>query len=108
MSDHWAALGGTCSARFEPLRELFSAKLASGEDLGASVAVNIAGRAAVRDREALGHALPTAAFERDGRPAYFVMRQLRRTALRARMGRKVHFGDFSGSRPTAQAAHERS
>src|SRR5947209_4196734 len=41
MSDHPAALGGTCSARFDPVRELFAAKLESGEDLGASLAVNI-------------------------------------------------------------------
>ena len=41
MSNHPAPLGGTCSARFEPLRELFASKLESGEDLGASVAVNI-------------------------------------------------------------------
>ena len=41
MSEHPIALGGTCSARFEPLRELFAAKLASGEDLGASLVVNI-------------------------------------------------------------------
>src|SRR5262245_55451501 len=40
MSDHMTPLGGTCSARFDPLRELFTAKLESGEDLGASVAVN--------------------------------------------------------------------
>jgi CubicO group peptidase (beta-lactamase class C family) len=33
-------MGGTCSARFDPLRELFAAKLESGEDLGASLAVN--------------------------------------------------------------------
>jgi CubicO group peptidase (beta-lactamase class C family) len=44
MSDHLTPLGGTCSARFEPLRELFAAKLKSGEDLGASVAVNIDGK----------------------------------------------------------------
>lgn len=43
MSDHPTPLGGTCSNRFEPLRELFAAKLESGEDLGASVAVNIDG-----------------------------------------------------------------
>ncbi len=41
MRDHPTALGGTCSARFDPLRELFAAKLESGEDLGASLAVNI-------------------------------------------------------------------
>ncbi len=47
MSDHSTALGGTCSARFEPLRELFAAKLESGEDLGASLAVNIDGEMVV-------------------------------------------------------------
>jgi hypothetical protein len=41
MSDHSTALGGTCRARFDPLRELFAAKLESGEDLGASLVVNI-------------------------------------------------------------------
>src|SRR5438309_11922611 len=45
--DHPTALGGTCSARFDPLRELFAAKLESGEDLGASVAVNIDGEMVV-------------------------------------------------------------
>ena len=39
MSDQLTPLGGTCSARFDPLRELFAAKLESGEDLGASVAL---------------------------------------------------------------------
>jgi CubicO group peptidase (beta-lactamase class C family) len=43
MSDHPTPLGGTCSARFDPLRELFAAKLKSGEDLGASLCVNIDG-----------------------------------------------------------------
>ena len=47
MSDHLTPLGGTCNARFEPLRELFAATLESGEDLGASVAVNIDGEAVV-------------------------------------------------------------
>ena len=47
MSDHPTPLGGTCSARFEPLRELFAAKLESGEDLGASLAVNIDGEMVV-------------------------------------------------------------
>src|SRR6478672_2764731 len=47
MSDHSTALGGTCSARFDPLRELFAAKLESGEDLGASLAVNIDGEMVV-------------------------------------------------------------
>src|SRR4051794_169772 len=47
MSNHSTPLSGTCSACFEPLRELFAAKLASGEDLGASVAVNIDGEMVV-------------------------------------------------------------
>ena len=47
MSDHATALGGTCSARFDPLRELFAAKLESGEDLGASLAVDIDGELVV-------------------------------------------------------------
>ena len=34
MSGHPTVLGSTCSTRFEPLRELFAAKLESGEDLG--------------------------------------------------------------------------
>jgi CubicO group peptidase (beta-lactamase class C family) len=47
MSDHPTPLGGTCSARFDPLRELFAAKLESGEDLGASLAVNLDGEMVV-------------------------------------------------------------
>jgi CubicO group peptidase (beta-lactamase class C family) len=47
MSDDPTALGGTCSARFDPLRELFAAKLESGEDLGASLALNIDGEMVV-------------------------------------------------------------
>ncbi len=47
MSDHATPLGGTCSARFDPLRELFAAKLESGEDLGASLALNIDGEMVV-------------------------------------------------------------
>jgi CubicO group peptidase (beta-lactamase class C family) len=47
MNDHPMPLGGTCSARFDPLRELFAAKLESGEDLGASLAVNIDGEMVV-------------------------------------------------------------
>jgi CubicO group peptidase (beta-lactamase class C family) len=43
MSDHNTALGGKCSARFDAVRELFTAKLESGEDLGASLCVNIDG-----------------------------------------------------------------
>jgi CubicO group peptidase (beta-lactamase class C family) len=48
MSDHSTPLGGTCSARFDSLRELFAAKFESGEeDLGASLAVNIDGEMVV-------------------------------------------------------------
>jgi CubicO group peptidase (beta-lactamase class C family) len=47
MSDHPTPLGGTCSARFEPLLELFAAKLESGEDLGASLVFNIDGEVVV-------------------------------------------------------------
>lgn len=47
MNHHPTPLGGTCSARFDPLRELFAAKLASGEDLGASLALNIDGEMVV-------------------------------------------------------------
>jgi CubicO group peptidase (beta-lactamase class C family) len=47
MNDHPTPLGGTCGARFDPLRELFKAKFDSGEDLGASLAVNIDGEMVV-------------------------------------------------------------
>ena len=47
MIDHPTPLTGTCSARFEPLRELFAAKLESGEDLGASLVFNIDGEVVV-------------------------------------------------------------
>ncbi|MBM4072293.1 MAG: beta-lactamase family protein [Planctomycetes bacterium] len=47
MNDQPTPLGGTCSARFDRLRELFTAKLESGEDLGASLAVNIDGEMVV-------------------------------------------------------------
>jgi hypothetical protein len=47
MADPSTLLGGMCRARFEPLRELFAAKLASGEDLGASLAVVSDGEAMV-------------------------------------------------------------
>ena len=47
MSDHQTPLGGKCSTRFDSLRELFAAKLESGEDLGASLAVNLDGEMAV-------------------------------------------------------------
>jgi CubicO group peptidase (beta-lactamase class C family) len=47
MLAHSPPLGGRCSARFDPLRELFASKLESGEDLGASLAVNIDGEMVV-------------------------------------------------------------
>ncbi len=47
MSDHPTPLGGTCGARFDSLRELFAAKLRSGEDLGGSLAVVIDGEVVV-------------------------------------------------------------
>src|SRR5947208_9709451 len=47
MSDHQTPLGGTCNTRFDPLRELFAAKLESGEDLGASLVFNIDGEVVV-------------------------------------------------------------
>jgi CubicO group peptidase (beta-lactamase class C family) len=47
MNDQPTPLGGTCSARFDPLRELFAAKFESGEDLGASLALNIDGEMVV-------------------------------------------------------------
>lgn len=47
MSNHQVTLGGTCNARFDPLRELFAAKLESGEDLGASLALNLDGEMVV-------------------------------------------------------------
>src|SRR5579884_606423 len=47
MNDPSTPLGGTCSARFESLRELFASKLASGEELGASFAVNLDGEMVV-------------------------------------------------------------
>jgi hypothetical protein len=47
MSDHSTPVGGTWGARFDPLRELFAAKLESGEDLGASLAVNFDGELVV-------------------------------------------------------------
>jgi hypothetical protein len=47
VSNSGTPLGGTCSARFDPLRELFAAKLESGEDLGASLALNIDGEMVV-------------------------------------------------------------
>jgi CubicO group peptidase (beta-lactamase class C family) len=47
MSDQPTPLSGTCGARFDPVRELFAANLESGEDLGASLALNIDGEMVV-------------------------------------------------------------
>src|SRR2546423_431581 len=47
MCDPPTPLGGTCGARFDPLRELFAAKLESEEDLGASLAVVLDGEPVV-------------------------------------------------------------
>jgi CubicO group peptidase (beta-lactamase class C family) len=47
MSEQPTPLDGRCSARFEPLRELFAAKIQSGEELGASLALNIDGEMVV-------------------------------------------------------------
>jgi CubicO group peptidase (beta-lactamase class C family) len=47
MNSQSTPLDGTCSTRFEPVRELFFAKLESGEDLGASVVLNIDGEMVV-------------------------------------------------------------
>jgi CubicO group peptidase (beta-lactamase class C family) len=47
MSNPPTPLDGTCSPRFGPLRELFAATLTSGEDLGASLAVNLDGEMVV-------------------------------------------------------------
>jgi CubicO group peptidase (beta-lactamase class C family) len=47
MSDHSTPLGGPCSANFGSLRELFASRLESGEDLGASLVVNIGGEVVV-------------------------------------------------------------
>ena len=47
MNDRSTPLGGTCSSRFDSVRQLFAAKLESGEDLGASFVVNINGETVV-------------------------------------------------------------
>lgn len=47
MSKLSTPMGGTCSARFDSLREQFSTKLETGEDLGASLALNIDGEMVV-------------------------------------------------------------
>jgi CubicO group peptidase (beta-lactamase class C family) len=47
MSDHSAPLGGTCTARFDEVRELFVARLESGEDVGASLAAVLDGEMVV-------------------------------------------------------------
>jgi CubicO group peptidase (beta-lactamase class C family) len=46
-SNYPTALGGTCSASIDPLRELFPAKLESSEDLAAPLAFNIDGEMVV-------------------------------------------------------------
>src|SRR3974377_2221544 len=46
MSDP-TPLGGTCNGRFDSLRELFAAKLQTGEHPGASLAFNIDGEMVV-------------------------------------------------------------
>ena len=51
MNDHTTTLGAICSARFDPLRELFASKLESGEDLGASLVVNIDSEVKKRGQE---------------------------------------------------------
>src|SRR5215813_13497024 len=47
MSHPPTPLGGKCNAQFESVRQLFAANLESGEDLGASLAVNIDGEMVV-------------------------------------------------------------
>jgi CubicO group peptidase (beta-lactamase class C family) len=47
MRDQPTLLGGICRSRFDSLRELFAAQLESGEDLGASLAVNLGGEMVV-------------------------------------------------------------
>lgn len=47
MNDRPTPLCGTCTARFDAVRELFASKLDSGEELGASLAVNIDGEMVV-------------------------------------------------------------
>ena len=47
MTDPPPPLHGTCDARFDSLRELFAARLASGDELGASLAVRIDGEMVV-------------------------------------------------------------
>ena len=47
MSDQATPRGGMCSGRFDTLRELFAAKLESGDELGASFAVDIDGEMVV-------------------------------------------------------------
>ena len=47
MIDQPTPLGGLCTGRFDSLRELFAAKLESGEELGASLAVSIDGEMVV-------------------------------------------------------------
>ena len=51
MREHAMALGGTCSARFDAVRNLFAAKLESEEDLGPSVAVNVDDELVIADAD---------------------------------------------------------
>ena len=65
MAHQSTPLGGTCHARFDPLRELFSAGLESGEDLGASLAVNIHGEMVVDLWGGWADAAPTVPWAED-------------------------------------------
>ena len=47
MTKHLPPLGGMCEGRFESLRELFAERLTSGDELGASLAVNVDGEVVV-------------------------------------------------------------
>ena len=42
-----AEVSGTCDARFEPVRAALAEQLRSGDDLGASIAVDVDGQAVV-------------------------------------------------------------
>lgn len=47
MPDQTASVEGTCTPRFEPLRQLFEELIDSGRDLGASLAVTVDGEFAL-------------------------------------------------------------
>src|SRR5579884_1164515 len=47
MSEPTGSVEGCCTARFEPLRELFRELIESGQDLGASLAVTVDGEFAL-------------------------------------------------------------